>query len=212
MPVLSVVPAVILCGQCRPIEHLGGAGQVQSPGLQGGRTLRFVELDSHNSCYYNKYGSRTFLTDVWALGSPQRRTGAASWRLGQDAVHGFQCSSRLPAVKTLDQFDFSFQPSIKREQIESLHELGFLERAENVILLGPPGVGKTHLAISLAIAAAESGRKVYYSTLAALIDSLTERHRVLPPLVVVQQRQLKAEGKIVRGLDDDIRGYASVVG
>ena len=58
-------------------------------------------------------------------------------------------SSRLPAVKTLAQFDFTFQPSIKREQIESLHELGFLDRAENVILLGPPGVGKTHLAISL---------------------------------------------------------------
>ena len=63
-------------------------------------------------------------------------------------------SSRLPAVKTLAQFDFTFQPSLKREQIESLHELGFLDRAENVILLGPPGVGKTHLAISLAIAAA----------------------------------------------------------
>ena len=45
-------------------------------------------------------------------------------------------SSRLPAVKTLAQFDFTFQPSIKREQIESLHELGFLDRAENVILLG----------------------------------------------------------------------------
>ena len=50
-------------------------------------------------------------------------------------------SSRLPAVKTLADFDFAFQPSIKREQIESLHELGFLERAENVILLGPPGPG-----------------------------------------------------------------------
>ena len=60
-------------------------------------------------------------------------------------------SSRLPAVKTLAQFDFAFQPSIKREQIESLHELGFLDRRENVIFLGPPGVGKTHLAISLAI-------------------------------------------------------------
>ena len=58
-------------------------------------------------------------------------------------------SSRLPAVKTLAQFDFTFQPSIKREQIESLHELGFHNRAENVILLGPPGVGKTHLAINL---------------------------------------------------------------
>ena len=81
-------------------------------------------------------------------------------------------SSRLPAVKTLDQFDFAFQPRIKREQIESLHELGFLDRGENVILLGPPGVGKTHLAISLAIAAA--GRRVYYGTLAGLIESLTE--------------------------------------
>jgi DNA replication protein DnaC len=83
-------------------------------------------------------------------------------------------ASRLPAVKTLADFDFSFQPSIKREQIESLHELGFVERKENVVLLGPPGVGKTHLAVSLAIAAAQSGRRVYYGTLAELITSLEE--------------------------------------
>jgi DNA replication protein DnaC len=83
-------------------------------------------------------------------------------------------SSRLPAVKTLGDFDFSFQPSIRREQIEALHELGFVERKENVILLGPPGVGKTHLAISLAIAAAQYGRRVYYGTLADLIESLEE--------------------------------------
>lgn len=83
-------------------------------------------------------------------------------------------SSRLPAVKTITDFDFSFQPSLKREQIESLHELGFVERRENVILLGPPGVGKTHLAISLAIACAQSGRRVYYGTLADLITSLEE--------------------------------------
>jgi len=83
-------------------------------------------------------------------------------------------SSRLPAVKTLESFDFSFQPSIKREQIESLHELNFIDRKENVVLLGPPGVGKTHLAISLAIAAAQRGRRVYYGTLIDLITSLEE--------------------------------------
>ena len=85
-------------------------------------------------------------------------------------------SSRLPAVKTLSDFDFSFQPSLKREQIESLSTLGFIERKENVVFLGPPGVGKTHLAIGLAIAAAQNGRRVYYGTLADLITSLEEAH------------------------------------
>lgn len=107
-------------------------------------------------------------------------------------------SSRLPAVKTLADFDFSFQPSLKREQIDSLHTLGFLERRENVVLLGPPGVGKTHLAISLAIAAAQSGRRVYYGTLADLITSLEEAQQagrltqrlktlVFPSLLVVDE-------------------------
>jgi DNA replication protein DnaC len=83
-------------------------------------------------------------------------------------------SSRLPAIKTLADFDFTFQPSINREQLDSLHTLGFVERRENVVFLGPPGVGKTHLAISLAIAAAEHGRRVYYGTLGDLILSLED--------------------------------------
>ena len=61
------------------------------------------------------------------------------------------------------------QPSIKREQIESLRELGFLGRRENVVLLGPPAVRKTHLVISLAMAPARSECSVYHGTLAGLI-------------------------------------------
>ncbi len=86
-------------------------------------------------------------------------------------------SSRLPGVKTLETFDFAFQPSIDRAQVLNLHELGFLERKENVIFLGPAGVGKTHLAVSLAVTAAERGRRVYYATLADLVLSLVEAER-----------------------------------
>jgi len=107
-------------------------------------------------------------------------------------------SARLPAVKTLGDFDFSFQPSVKRDQLESLHTLSFIERRENVVFLGPPGVGKTHLAISLAIAAAEHGRRVYYTTLADLISSLEAaqqagrllqrlRTLVFPSLMIVDE-------------------------
>ena len=107
-------------------------------------------------------------------------------------------SSRLPAVKRLADFDFTFQPSLRREQIDSLPELDFLRRKENVVFLGPPGVGKTHLAISLAIRVAERGRRVYYGSLRDLVGSLQEaetkgqlrrRLRVLthPALLVVDE-------------------------
>ena len=135
---------------------------------------------------------------VTAAGAIERLLGAQIGLRNNRRLQAAMRASRLPAVKTLAQFDFAFQPSIKREQVESLHELGFLNRRENVILLGPPGVGKSHIAISLAIAAAEAGRRVYFGTLAGLIESLEQakaagqlarRLRVLthPALLVVDE-------------------------
>jgi len=80
--------------------------------------------------------------------------------------------SRLPHRKTLDEFDFSFQPSIDKRQINELATISFAARHENVILLGPPGVGKTHLAVGLSVQALRSGLSVYYSSLPNLIEDL----------------------------------------
>jgi DNA replication protein DnaC len=80
--------------------------------------------------------------------------------------------SRLPHRKTLDEFDFSFQPSIDIRQIKELTTLAFVARNENVVFLGPPGVGKTHLAVGLAVKALQSGMTVYYASLPLLIADL----------------------------------------
>lgn len=80
--------------------------------------------------------------------------------------------ARLPWYKTLEQFDFSFQPSLDRKLIRELAGLAFVERADNVILLGPPGVGKTHLAIALAIKAVEAGHRVLFMTLDTVMNRL----------------------------------------
>lgn len=80
--------------------------------------------------------------------------------------------ARLPWIKSLEQFDFSFQPSIDHKIVRDLAGLGFVERSENVVLLGPPGVGKTHLAVALAVKAAEAGHRVLFMTLDRLVSTL----------------------------------------
>lgn len=78
--------------------------------------------------------------------------------------------ARFPFVKTLDQFDFSFQPTINEAQIRELATARFVTHGENVLLLGPPGIGKTHLAISLGMAAILQGISVVFFTVADLVD------------------------------------------
>ena len=82
----------------------------------------------------------------------------------------------LPFVKTFDQFDFSFQPSIDERQIRELRSLRFIHEASNVILLGPPGVGKTHLSVALAEAAIQAGYGAYF------YDGTRSGHRSRPSL------------------------------
>src|SRR5512145_942921 len=85
--------------------------------------------------------------------------------------------ARFPWIKTLDQFEFEFQPSLDRKQVRELAGMSFVERAHNVILLGPPGVGKTHLAIALGVKAVEAGYSVLFLTLEALMGRLVRaRH------------------------------------
>lgn len=82
--------------------------------------------------------------------------------------------ARLPWVKTLEQFDFGFQPSIDRKVVRELAGLGFVDRCENVVLLGPPGVGKTHLAVALGVKAAEAGHRLLFMSLDRLVTTLVK--------------------------------------
>ena len=78
----------------------------------------------------------------------------------------------LPAVKTLEQFDFTFATGVSKPQVMELASLAFIERAENVVLLGPSGVGKTHLAIALAMRAIQAGIKTRFLSAADLMLQL----------------------------------------
>lgn len=80
--------------------------------------------------------------------------------------------AHLPFHRTLEQFDFSFQPSIDERQIRELATLAFVADAANVIFLGPPGVGKTHLAVSIGIKAIEAGYGVYFVRAHDLLEDL----------------------------------------
>ena len=98
--------------------------------------------------------------------------------------------ARLPFVKPLETFDFGYQPSIDRKQVQTLATCHFIEHGDNVIVLGPPGVGKTHLAVSLGLKAIENGYRVLFTTAANLIAVLTRAH---------------AEGR----LDEKLKVYAT---
>jgi DNA replication protein DnaC len=106
--------------------------------------------------------------------------------------------AHFPVLKTLDSFDFDVQPSLERRVINELQTVAFVERAENIALLGPPGVGKTHLAIGLGMRALQAGHRVYFLTTQDLLDQIRlaqidgipwhkQRHLNNVPLLIIDE-------------------------
>ena len=103
-----------------------------------------------------------------------------STEVGSRESHGGEGrikAARFPARKTLEEFDFTFQRSVKKTVIEHLGQLDFLHARETVILLGPPGTGKTHLAIAVSIRACLAGQRVQFATATQGVARLSEAKR-----------------------------------
>lgn len=84
--------------------------------------------------------------------------------------------AKFPYVKTLDNFDFSYQPSLNEKQMKELSQCRWINQGENIILLGPPGVGKTHLSIALGVEAIRRGYKTLFMTAQSLMAILAKAH------------------------------------
>jgi DNA replication protein DnaC len=89
--------------------------------------------------------------------------------------------SGLPFIKGIDEFDFTFQPKLDRQKVMSLFDLTFIRQNGNIIFLGPPGVGKTHLAVSLVLKACQAGISIYFTNMEDLIKKLKKDHEAGRP-------------------------------
>jgi len=106
-----------------------------------------------------------FLLALVEIEAPQREENAHQKRLRM---------ARFPVLKSLDQFDFTALPSLNKARVLDLAQGSYLDKQENLILMGNSGTGKTHLATALGLLACQQGRKVRFFTAAGLINLLTE--------------------------------------
>jgi len=107
--------------------------------------------------------------------------------------------ARLPAIKTLDSFDFGFQKSVSKERMLKLSDMTWVEQAYNVCFLGPPGIGKTHLTIALAVKALDLGYTVAFITLDELMTVLKTAQ-----MSTISKRRLKVLGSSAIVIIDEV--------
>src|SRR5689334_8015380 len=102
----------------------------------------------------------------------QREVAAREAHGGEGRIR----AARFPARKSLEDFDVEHQRSLKRETLAHLGTLDFITARENVVFLGPPGTGKTHLAIGLGVRACQGGHRTLFATAAEWVARLAEAH------------------------------------
>lgn len=134
--------------------HLERLGLTQAAAVLDGR----LDAAAHKQIPY-----ADFLVDLLGIEAAARRERYLTTRTRV---------AHLPFMRTLDQFDFGFQPSVDKRQVKELATLSFVTDAANVLLLGPPGVGKTHLAVALGLRAIDQGYGVYCVRAHDLVEDL----------------------------------------
>jgi DNA replication protein DnaC len=102
----------------------------------------------------------------------QREVSARESHGGEGRIR----AARFPARKSIEEFDFDHARALKRDTIAHLGTLDFVTAKENVVFLGPPGTGKTHLAIGLAIRACQAGHRVAFATASDWVSTLADAH------------------------------------
>jgi len=115
-------------------------------------------------CAREKLGYLDFLERLFAVELEERR---------ERKVDMLQRFAGFPYRKSLEQFDFEFQPSVDRRLVRDLSKLRFLDHGENILIVGPPGTGKTMLSVGLGLKATEAGRRVLFTTADDLVQALT---------------------------------------
>lgn len=93
------------------------------------------------------------------------------------AIHGCVKVANFPYLKTMDDFDFEFQPSINQEEMRGFQRLDFIDKKENILFIGSPGVGKTHLSVSIGIEAAKNRKSTYFVNCNDLLMNLKEAQK-----------------------------------